>query len=97
MTSNDLIGARFAVKHRKIVKNYQKLIFYEICTIKTHLCVCRLLCLLLKSLSLLQPGLKLAKKSSRKLVKRLMEEVGAPGLVVAVSIDGATVWSKGTL
>lgn len=36
-----------------------------------------------------------AAERSQQLLKRLMEEVGAPGLVVAVSVDGATVWADG--
>uniref|UniRef100_H2ZK75 Beta-lactamase-related domain-containing protein n=1 Tax=Ciona savignyi TaxID=51511 RepID=H2ZK75_CIOSA len=33
--------------------------------------------------------------SSSRMVLRKMEEVGAPGMVVAVSINGKTVWSQG--
>ena len=44
---------------------------------------------------MLQKSLKKAKKRSKQLVKTLMNEVGAPGVVVAVSVDGSTVWSKG--
>ncbi|XP_037307882.2 serine beta-lactamase-like protein LACTB, mitochondrial isoform X2 [Pungitius pungitius] len=34
-------------------------------------------------------------KASRELVERIKAEVGAPGLVVGVSVDGAEVWSEG--
>ncbi|KAF3854818.1 hypothetical protein F7725_022873 [Dissostichus mawsoni] len=34
-------------------------------------------------------------KVSRDLVERIKDEVGAPGLVVGVSVDGAHVWSAG--
>ncbi|XP_068459420.1 serine beta-lactamase-like protein LACTB, mitochondrial isoform X1 [Clinocottus analis] len=34
-------------------------------------------------------------KVSRDLVERIKTEVGAPGLVVGVSVDGAEVWSEG--
>ncbi|XP_067445873.1 serine beta-lactamase-like protein LACTB, mitochondrial isoform X2 [Thunnus thynnus] len=34
-------------------------------------------------------------KESRDLVERIQAEVGAPGLVVGVSVDGAQIWSEG--
>nr|XP_040018461.1 serine beta-lactamase-like protein LACTB, mitochondrial isoform X2 [Gasterosteus aculeatus aculeatus] len=34
-------------------------------------------------------------EASRELVERIKAEVGAPGLVVGVSVDGAEVWSEG--
>ncbi|XP_077591227.1 serine beta-lactamase-like protein LACTB, mitochondrial [Stigmatopora nigra] len=33
--------------------------------------------------------------ASRVLVERIQTEIGAPGLVVGVSVDGVTVWSEG--
>ncbi|KAM3870631.1 serine beta-lactamase-like protein LACTB, mitochondrial [Diretmus argenteus] len=36
-----------------------------------------------------------AVKVSRDLVERIKDEVGAPGLVVGVSVDGNTVWCEG--
>lgn len=38
-----------------------------------------------------------AVEKSHQLLKRRMEEAGAPGLVVAVSVDGVTVWADGML
>lgn len=37
-----------------------------------------------------------AVKQSRKLLKRRMTEAGAPGLTVAVSVNGETMWEDGT-
>ncbi|KAG7172522.1 Serine beta-lactamase-like protein LACTB-like 2, partial [Homarus americanus] len=34
-------------------------------------------------------------RKSRQLLKRVMEEAGAPGLVISVSVDGKTVWADG--
>nr|XP_045581253.1 serine beta-lactamase-like protein LACTB, mitochondrial [Procambarus clarkii]XP_045581254.1 serine beta-lactamase-like protein LACTB, mitochondrial [Procambarus clarkii]XP_045581255.1 serine beta-lactamase-like protein LACTB, mitochondrial [Procambarus clarkii]XP_045581256.1 serine beta-lactamase-like protein LACTB, mitochondrial [Procambarus clarkii]XP_045581258.1 serine beta-lactamase-like protein LACTB, mitochondrial [Procambarus clarkii]XP_045581259.1 serine beta-lactamase-like protein len=34
-------------------------------------------------------------KKSRQLLKRCMEEAGTPGIVVAVSVNGKTVWADG--
>uniref|UniRef100_H3CSI5 Lactamase, beta n=1 Tax=Tetraodon nigroviridis TaxID=99883 RepID=H3CSI5_TETNG len=36
-----------------------------------------------------------ARKVSRDLVERIKAEVGAPGVVVGVSVDGSLVWSEG--
>ncbi|TNN00488.1 hypothetical protein fugu_011734 [Takifugu bimaculatus] len=36
-----------------------------------------------------------ARKVSRELVERIKTEVGAPGVVVGVSVDGSLIWSEG--
>lgn len=36
-----------------------------------------------------------AVRASRELIERIKDEVGAPGLVVGVSVDGAQVWCEG--
>lgn len=39
--------------------------------------------------------LEAAKSKARDLLLRVKDEVGAPGLVVGVSIDGKVVWKEG--
>jgi serine beta-lactamase-like protein LACTB len=39
--------------------------------------------------------LKLAVDEARVFLHQLCEETGAPGLVVAVSVDGKLVWNEG--
>lgn len=36
-----------------------------------------------------------AVKKSQELVKRFKDEIGVPGLVIGVSVDGNTVWEEG--
>ncbi|XP_018408312.1 PREDICTED: serine beta-lactamase-like protein LACTB, mitochondrial [Nanorana parkeri] len=36
-----------------------------------------------------------AKDKSRELLRRVKDEVGSPGIVVGVSVDGETVWTEG--
>ncbi|XP_077174068.1 serine beta-lactamase-like protein LACTB, mitochondrial [Paroedura picta] len=42
-----------------------------------------------------EAGFARAVGSSRELLRRLKEEIGAPGMVVGVSVDGQEVWSEG--
>ena len=43
------------------------------------------------------PALIRAISKARELVYRLKNEVGAPGLVIGVSIDGKNIWTEGEL
>ena len=55
------------------------------------------LVLLRKSFALLfQKHFQVAIQNSEQHIIRIMEEFGAPGMAVAVSIDGVTVWKQGT-
>lgn len=40
-------------------------------------------------------GLKEARKTSRDLLQRAKDEVGSPGIVAAVSVDGRLLWTEG--
>ncbi|XP_015666469.1 serine beta-lactamase-like protein LACTB, mitochondrial [Protobothrops mucrosquamatus] len=42
-----------------------------------------------------EPGFQRAVARSRDLLQRLKDEVGAPGVVVGVSVDGREVWAEG--
>jgi len=42
-----------------------------------------------------QDNLLSAKRKCAAAVTRKMHEVGAPGMIVAVSVDGKTMWSEG--